>query len=371
MASYKISGEGLTNIIRQTWAEGRLSVALDICEDSGAPQETHIDICTGKQKILGVGDLWLEKDTMTEYCGFDITLESTINRLEEKYVKLHIQFANAELRMRYFTLRCDFDGITYRNPSGAEKFMYSDVGVSTYDKDQVIINRVGRELAELEPLFSILYPLVGKTSKDIPYHRFLDEEIFEPDLEHPYYLPNLRKNKNEIIEKDIEGKETIIGGIVVFPKKSIEIDQTEKGKLPNLSDYKVREFRPISPDGIDDPYIENAWIARNGDFYGDMRMSIGSVFVHIEMAERLSANGIIPKTPISPEKYMEESGWIKLSNNEVHYYPKSEKTDYSSAQIKTLILYAKVRGLLEITIGSFGTKVKIEDLGKLTYNRKF
>ena len=86
---FKINGEGLTNLIRQTWAEGRLSVAFDLCEDSGAPKDTHIDICTGKQKICGVGDLWLEPDDTMKYCGFDITLESTVNRLEEKYVRLH------------------------------------------------------------------------------------------------------------------------------------------------------------------------------------------------------------------------------------------------------------------------------------------
>ena len=36
MSQFKVNSEGLTNLIRQTWAEGRLSVALNLCEDSGA-----------------------------------------------------------------------------------------------------------------------------------------------------------------------------------------------------------------------------------------------------------------------------------------------------------------------------------------------
>jgi hypothetical protein len=363
---FEMNGQGLTNLIRQTWAEGRLSIALSLCEDSGAPAESHIDICTGKQKIAGVGDLHLEPDNITSWCGHDITLEASVNRLEEKYVKLHTQFANADLRMRYFTLRCDWAGIKYRNP---KMELYPEF---TYDKDQVTINRVGKELAELEPLFSVLYPLVGKTMSDVPYDRFTEEEIFEPDLDHPYYLPNLKKNKNEVYkQEDPDGPKTITGGIPVFPKKAIETeaykDLTEKGELPEITNHLEKEIEPIFPWGIDDTYVENAWISPDGEFYGDARLSIGSVYVHIEMADRLLENNIIPKSETkSPEEYMEYVGWIKLSRNEVLFHPK-DGIDYTSSQIKTLKRYAKVRGLDEITIGAFGNKVKVKNLDSLTY----
>ena len=89
MLHFRVDGEGLTNLIRQTWAEGRLSIALNLCEDSGCPPQYHIDLCTGNLKIVGVGELSLESDDTIECCGIDITLDATIKRLEKLYVKLH------------------------------------------------------------------------------------------------------------------------------------------------------------------------------------------------------------------------------------------------------------------------------------------
>jgi len=368
---FRVNGEGLTNLIRQTWAEGRLSVAFDLCEDSGAPPETHIDICTGKKKICGVGDLWLDPDNQTHFGSTDISLESTVERLENRYVKLHNDFSNADLRMRYFTLRCDWAGIKYRNSDKgqvaalAEAKMgrvgyYSSDGpdINTYSSDKIVIERVGKELAEMEPLFSILYPLVGKDFSDIPYHRLSVDDIFEPDIDHPYYLPNLKDNKENI---------------KVYPKKSIEEESqkhtTPAGHLPVYSIPKEdKEIRPIVPEGIDNPYVENAWISRNGEFYGDMRMSIGGVFVHIELANRLSENNIVPDNDGNPESLMEENGWIKLSRNEVLFHPKDD-IDYSNEQIETLKKYAKYRKLDDITIGYFGKKIKVKNLDSLTHYR--
>jgi len=366
---FKVNGEGITDLIRQTWSEGRLSVALDLCEDTGAPKESHIDICTGKQKICGVGDLWLEPDNTTKHCGIDITLETTIKRLEDKYVHLHNEFANADLRLRYFTLRCDYAGIKYRNPK-----LEPTPPLHTYSKDELIIKKVGKELAELEPLFTILYPLIGKRISDLPYHRLTDDEIFEPELDHPYYLPNLKKNKDFLIGWDIDGKRTITGGIPVFPKKAIETESitplTDDGQLPKLTDHITidkEEIRPIVPEGLNDPYVDNAWISRDGDFYGDPRLSIGGVYVHIELAERLLENNIIPKSEtMSPERYLEHIGWIKLSRGEVLFNPKDD-IDYTSYQIETLKKYATIRELSDITIGYFGKKVKLENLDSLTH----
>jgi len=367
---FKINGEGLTNLIRQTWSEGRLSVAFELCEDSGAPPETHIDICTGKQKICGVGDLWLEPDDTTKYCRLDITLESTVERLEYKYVKLHTQFANADLRMRYFSLRCDYEGIKYRNP---KLEMYPEY---TYAKDEVTIKRVGKELAELEPLFSILYPLVGKKMSDVPYHRFTDDEIFEVNLDHPYYLPNLKernKDKSERYEKgDLFGDITVTGGIPVFPKKAMETETygglTKPHELPKITDH-IDKIRPIHPIGLDNTYVENAWISRTGDFYGDPRMSLMNVFVHNELANRLAENNIVPDNDGSPERWMEENGWVKISRNEVLFIPKDD-IDYSNDQIETIKKYAEYRKLDKITIGYFGKSIKVKDLDSLSYYRK-
>ena len=362
--NFRINGEGLTEIIRQTWAEGRLSVALTLCDDSGAPPETHIDICTGKQKICGVGDLWLESDNETKFGNIDISVEATVERLEDRYVKLHNEFSNADLRMRYFTLRCDWAGIQYRNSEKGQVAAiaeakqgrvgyYSSNGPAqyTYNSDNLTIQNVGRELAELEPLFSILYPLIGKNMSDVPYHRISGEDIFEPDLDHPYYLPNLVEKKNDI---------------KTYSRKSIEDDTTTKPHhLPELV-TEPKEIQPIVPEGIDNPFVDNAWISRDGDFYGDMRMSIGGVFVHIELADRLLENNIIPKSEtMSPEHYLEHAGWIKLSRNEVLFFPDGDK-DYTSYQIETLKKYAKVRKLDEITIGYFGKKIKVKDLDSLS-----
>lgn len=362
---FRVNGEGLTNLIRQTWAEGRLSVAFTLCEDSGAPSETHIDICTGKQKISGVGELWLEPDNTTHWNNINITIEESIKRIEDQYVKLHTKFANADLRMRYFTLRCDYAGIKYRNPK-LELFQ-----CDTYAKDEIIIKRVGKELAELEPLFSVLYPLVNKTIGDLPYHRFTDEEPFEVDLDHPYYLPNLKKPKDFIEERtEFYSEVSFKYGTPTFPKKAIEIesyeDLTKPGELPEMSNHNKPQ--PIFPSGIDNDYVENAWISRSGDFYGDPRLSFGNVWIHIELANRLSENGIVPFNNGNPETWMEENGWVKLSRNEVLFNPKND-IDYSDEQIETLKKYAEYRKLKHITIGYFGKQIDVKKLDALTHYR--
>ena len=284
-----------------------------------------------------------------------MNLKITVERLEDRYVKLHNEFSNADLRMRYFTLRCDWAGIQYRNSEKSSIVVINNEKNGPapygYNSDKLIIERTGRELAELEPLFSILYPLVGKNMSDVPYHRISGEDIFEPDLDHPYYLPNPVEKKNDI---------------KTYSRKSIEDDTTTKPHhLPELV-TEPKEIQPIVPEGIDNPFVDNAWISRDGDFYGDMRMSIGGVFVHIELADRLLENNIIPKSEtMSPEHYLEHAGWIKLSRNEVLFFPDGDK-DYTSYQIETLKKYAKVRKLDEITIGYFGKKIKVKDLDSLS-----
>jgi hypothetical protein len=375
--SFNVVGKNLTHLIRTCWIEGRILPALDIIESSGCPEHFWLDVFTGKVKMEGQSKddtLHIERDNTTMHENVDISFEAMNNRMIKELKKHSIMYANADARMRYWPFRMDIIGASYKT---GKLGVYRETDENTFAKDKRIVESSGKILAELEPFFKQIYALKGLSIVDIDWSD-VTESIQEFDYYHPAYLPEMKriartgesvpstnlktefglKNLDNMVENDI------MNGTVIA--------KAEESKKQIDKIKEERKHEKITPFGLEIPEVTNAWIDRNGNFYGDFRDSIMFTLVHIEMGDRFIEDGIIPEelnveSEGNPSRYLEMTGWLKLSANQFYYLPRNEKLKVSSAQLKTVIKYAKIRGLDHINTGYFMKNVPIKDISEESF----
>lgn len=363
--TFNVNGENITNLIRDCWAECRILPAINIIESCGCPEQFWLDVFTGNAKIEGNSNddtLHVERDNSTMNNGIDITFDAMNKRMIDEFIKQSIIYANADARMKYWLLRCDYIGVSYKTGK-----LSGQPDGNTYEKDKRLVVSAGRALAEMKPFFTKIYPLKGLSLYDLPYHR-VEAELEEFDFFHPNYLPVMEdrvkngkdvqsttgKNELEASLRDSKYKPTV--GFI-------------SDAISDIAERPKKEREKLKPYGIDVEYVENAWIDRNGIFWGSDRSSIGFELVHINLAEQMHADGIIPEeltveTKGSPEKYLEHTGWVKLSANQFLYYPRNHRLKLSDAQLKTIKKYAQIRNMTHVNIGYFDKNIEINSLTK-------
>jgi hypothetical protein len=202
------------------------------------------------------------------------------------------------------------------------------------DRDKETVERVGRELAEMEPLFSWIYPLIGKKFEDYNFEDYLEdgEEIFSPDLEHPMYLPNMKANNQD--NKKIE---TVDGKII--EKFAFNREDCAPNTLPDAGKYlkerdaakipvnHVKESIPI--DAKNGPVVNEGrtqewidWIANGGIVYGNdenvilpIPVDIGNESVIIDNKRKMFGF-----RGTSNEITLKITSWKGTSIGAIHYY---------------------------------------------------
>lgn len=93
-----IDGAWLTNLVRQVWVEGDMAKAMDILNSGfpDMPETTKLAICMGKKKLVGVNNMRLEDDNVTESHGIKIlTMAEQLKKREAELDK-----REAELKYR-------------------------------------------------------------------------------------------------------------------------------------------------------------------------------------------------------------------------------------------------------------------------------
>lgn len=381
--SFGIDGEHMTRLLRNLWVEGRIQPAINIIDSCGCPENFWLNVFTGKAKMIGNSKdntLRICKDSATYWNSEPLSFESRDTRFITQFIKHSIKYANADARMKYWPLRMDIIGVAYKTGKRGD---YEQTRHQTFEKDKKIVENSGRELAELKPFFTYIYPLMGKSLYDIPWHSVeeeLDTEFL--DYYHPNYLPVMNDRvKNGKKVQTVNGKDELEKttlGKYPMPKSGEISDTIRYQNKPTDEEVEQIKHEPITPFGIDIPNITNAWIDRNGNFYGDRRSSIMFTLIHIELAEKMQEDGIIPtykNMPIwkngkpEPSRYLEGTGWIKLSANQFLYYPENIRLKVTQSQINTIKKYAKIRNLKGVNIGYFDKNLPIDELTIKTFER--
>lgn len=378
--SFSVDGEHMTRLLRTLWVEGRIQPALNIIESCGCPEQFWIKLFTGKAKMVGnSGDdsLGIVDDDTEYHDSIKLSFDSLNDRMVKDFIKNSVLYANADARMKYWPLRMDVIGVAYKTGKRGE---YKETHGTCFSRDKVSVERAGAALVELKPFFTYIYPLMGKSIYDIPWHK-VEEQMEEFDLYHPNYLPvmsDIAKNGKKVPTVDL--KDELTGrGVGKYSTPAGKISDVIKHQTqPSPQELESVKKEKLKPMGLDDPNVTNAWIDRNGNFYGDRRFSVMFTLVHIELADKMQDDGIIPKyadMPIwnngkpEPCQYLEGTGWIKLSANQFLYYPKNYKLKVTQAQINTIKKYAKVRNLQGVHIGYFDKNVPVDELTIETFER--
>lgn len=368
--SFGIEGESMTDIIRTCWIEGRILPALNIIRDCGCPEQFWLKVFTGELKMAGNSaddTLHLEEDDRTTHQDTPISFEEMDKRMVKEFIKQSVIYANADARMKYWSLRMDSIGVSYKTEKRFSN--YEELG-ATFAIDKIAAEKSGSALAELKPFFTYVYPLMGKSLFDIPYHK-VQMELEEFDYFHPNYLPVMTdrvKNGKKVQTTNLEDELTSRAFGKVKDKPG------HVSTAITLQEELVERKKVIEPSGIEHPDIQNAWIDRKGNFYGSLRFSIGFELVHLNMADDFLEAGILPKElnaecKDNPSAYMEQTGWIKLSSNQFLFYPRNANLKVSPAQIRTIAKYARIRNMQSVNIGYFDKNVSIENLSQESFER--
>jgi len=158
---FTVTGEGMTNQIRDSWVSDMPKHALKLCKDGlGMTNEQALEVITGKKKLTGDtrvddGLDWADDNT-TEVSGIKLDVETMISRLENKYIDASEAinlFNNGAERiidqLRFVDADSDFLNDDLKENDGS---------ISYYKK------RVADAIEQLE----VVYALVGKSMKDLP-----------------------------------------------------------------------------------------------------------------------------------------------------------------------------------------------------------
>ena len=337
--TFNINGENMTNLIRTTFVEGRLSVSKDLCDGCGLPEEYWIPVCTGTSKMIGDSNdnsLSVEDDDTKSHNGINIDLESIVARFEQKFAEFQLDFINAETRIRYYTLRVDYEGVLYRSDSKRIP-IHGDTPRYSLKSDKFSVECIGEKLSEMEPLFSWLYPALNKDPHNYMMEDYIDtEHIFQPDMEANYYLPNMRNNIKTVSGKMVE-EEYLNSSIEPHTLPNVsKFIRNQEHKITNVDLNTSKENYWGIKTGLDkdseitQKYIN--WFNTGGNIKCDdidlvktIPLNIGDGVIYYEGKDLRKLIGSRNGNEIT----LKINTWIGISLNAIHYYGRLEGPRFS------------------------------------------
>jgi hypothetical protein len=275
---FKITGEGLTRIVRDLWSEEEYKKAITILMEGlkgGITEDLAVLVCTGKKKLVGdESGMEVEDDNIGEQNGIKISILETITRLKNKHKKQEDEIK-------------DWRNETHRIPSPwglieIPHSIYLKVGKKNW------INKVIKdsEITWDDPFFDQYKKLEGD---------YKQGNVFAMES------TSLTNENNEI-----------------FIRKDDEIDDVA---LPAA----IEENQPPKIDNTLSAL--NGYIAPNGDFYPCQKYA-----QHKYVAQDLE------KTEIQ----LDNEGWVKISDSQDNFSVDKKRPDFicmkklTQSQINTL-----------------------------------
>jgi hypothetical protein len=269
---FTTTGEFITRTAREMWVSDLPKKALNILYECGMSKEQALLTISGKKQLVGkvrIGNSdtldWVD-DNVTEMHGIALDVETMIDRLERKYIEL-----------------------------SESKIIYSEADARTYGDDEQedeeyrekLIENVEPKIHEAVEGLEVLYPVVGKTMKDLPVRKVRSFRKIKDDLRKEEIAQQERQN--EIAKKEKRTEKFTVGGygghyyVVHTPVEKCEKENLTSGFL--------------LPDGT---------------FFGGS----GVAWVHRAMIETLSDYGFFKdKEYVADEDDCQKiGGWIKISS---------------------------------------------------------
>ena len=312
--SFYTTGEGMTNLIRDSWVSDKPKHALTLCrEGMGMTTEQALEVITGKKKLIGDtregdGTLdWTDDDTK-EVCGIELGLDVMVGRIERKYVGIqeHINLINSE---------------------DTEFLNEYDI-----DDNEKSLNYYQDKLADTMEELMALYDIVGKSIKALPRPRSakrIKEEYAEE-----------KKREERMYKKD---------------EPFFTMANSGKYYISNCSVEKCKK------EGL-----HSGWLLPDGTFYGGNDM-----WIHRGILDTLDEYDFFKdKDYTMDEDSVQEVGnWIKVSAGSWMIWEHRNKL--TKEQVEFIIQFTvDVRNTVFININSM-QKIHVQVFAEILNGREF
>ncbi len=305
---FYFKGEGYTSLMRDFWSSDLAIKALEhMGVANGIPVELAIDMVTGKKMAIGdsrVEMLVVDDDGRFKDNHYDhYTIEEMIAR-HEKYFVNHSNY-RAEF-VRYLNLLTskeikDDDEVVLVEDNNETDWLSPS---ETRRKVLALDDKIGNSVAELE----YLYPLVGKSLKNLPYGQIGTTMTF------------FDTNKNiEISTRAVRDE------ILKREKKRSDDRKKEQAKLERFTrearerDHHAEDLanhKHLITEILEEDFskVGSCWVTNDGKIFGGSAYP----FIHDHLCYYLSEAGYFGKDKTGEnircsEKDVEEMNWIKLS----------------------------------------------------------
>ena len=330
---FSVHGDFLTNLAREKWIEDTPKDAVNFLMVSlpGLPQELAIEILIGKKKLVGVNELLLKNDKVTELYGIPTSIKARWERIVPKYCKMLSEMSAMKTRMTL--LVNDPNQIYYKLPSQYRTGAGYDNGSLPFslDNDRNDYKQSQIEIKKYEENLEFLAPILDKKLSDINLGSIEQSMLgFDPL---PYYrdnylipfevILNTDENFNDYDKEDIER---------MSRKADIQKSQLDSYlKANDEIDKKLKD--DITPNPITD-MNSAGWLSPSGQWYG-LNGTIANL-LHNQIADALVDCGVvIPDGTYegNPDGYMARHGWIKIHGDHVLYEGYMNKLHLSKPNI--------------------------------------
>jgi hypothetical protein len=325
---FSVTGEGMTEQIRDSWVSDIPKHALKICREGlGMTTEQALEVITGKKKLTGDtryddGLDWTDDNT-TEVCGIKLSVEVMVSRLENNWI-------NASEAINTFNSVTDF------------------VDDDDYEYNMKVLNGYKEKLSGILEQIECVYPLVKKSMKDLPYNKIRSAQQIKKyyKTEHP------EEFEQSIRLTDVESD---------FDKKFGKVMRNTQMSILNMKKHNEEKEEKIDENDITRPFytgmgtggrfyivhtpaerckeegMHSGWLLPDGTFLaGD------SAWIHRGILEELSErNFFADKNYGSGEDDVQDNGnWIKVSGSDWMIW--EHKHQPTKEQVEFIIEYTSV-----------------------------
>lgn len=161
---FHIDGAYITDLVRQVWVEGDMVKALHIMESGfpEMPESTRLAVCMGKKKLVGIDQMRLEDDDVTEVCGIKIlTMQEQLAAREKELAKRELQLRVREelaadqvefIPSPWGILEVPECLLEYRHATTGSKYQLKDMDWDTFEEAYPDLVMEAREKAKARAL---------------------------------------------------------------------------------------------------------------------------------------------------------------------------------------------------------------------------
>lgn len=356
---FSTTGEYMTNIIRDSWVSDTPKHALRICYESlGMTTEQALEVITGKKKLTGDtrydDGLGWEDDNTTEVCGIKLDIQTMVDRLEKKYIDAS-------------------EGINVLNNGGDRivdkmRFVDSEVDSDEMNENEGTLNYYKKRVADAIEQLEAVYPLVGKSMKDLPVNKVrssakIIREAKKQQIKDDFEYNNGKNNLDEKFDNVMRfSQEAILNNL---DKDDEEEEEQEKKDINSRFYTRIGGGASFYISHCDvrkckDEGLHAGWLLPDGTFFGG-----DGIWIHRGILDELSEFDFFKDKNYSADEddVQDRGNWIKYSGGEWMIWEFKHKL--TKEQIEFIIEYTTiVNQSTVLTINSF-YKIHISVFAKL------